>query len=408
MDMLERDVIFFILDISGYTRFIFSNEKEVAHSQIIIRELISTILEQVKLPLQIIRLEGDAVFLYAFRDDPEVPWKKTSRDLVYNLLTFFKVFTNKIAELTVHKICNCTACNHVEDLKLKAVVHSGKTAFFQIDGYQELTGKDVIIAHRLLKNSVTADEYVLMTEPAYNELVLPEGEVERGRETYDEIGTVETYIYYPPAYEPEIPSGSASPPAIFVETLRSEVSQEYAQVAQYPDLGFHFHTGRRLAKMLAYDEAWLGGLPEKAIESFAGTGNPFSLGTLKPGERVLDAGCGAGLDCFIAARKVGPGGEVIGVDMTGQMVEKAQKNALAVGVGNVFFKQGFIEELPVADGWADVVISNGAVNLAPDKDMVFSEFFRVLKPGGRLQIADILVQRPIPDSAKRRIELWAG
>jgi 2-polyprenyl-3-methyl-5-hydroxy-6-metoxy-1,4-benzoquinol methylase len=293
-------------------------------------------------------------------------------------------------------------------LKLKVVVHSGKTAFYEVKGHQELTGTDVIIVHRLLKNSVEAEEYVLLTETAYDDLTLPEGRVERGEETYDEIGTLGTYIYYPPEPEPYVPGPSAKAPQIFIETLRSEVAHEYAQVAQYPELGFHFHTGRRLAGMLEYKDEWLDGFPEPAIESFAGTGNPFSLGVLNPGERVLDAGCGAGLDCLIASRMVGPGGEVIGVDMTSEMLEKAQKSALAVGAKNLFFKLGFIEDLPVPDGWADVIISNGAINLAPDKEAVFRDLHRVLKPGGRLQIADILVKKPIPDSAKRNIDLWAG
>jgi arsenite methyltransferase len=408
MESMEREVVFFIADISGYTRFIFSNQKEVAHSQIIIRELISTLLNEVKLPLELIRLEGDAFFLYALKDDPEQPWSRISRNLVFNLMAFFKVFANKITELTLHKICNCTACRNIEQLKLKVVVHSGRTAFYKIRGHQELTGTDVIIVHRLLKNSVEADEYILLTEAAYNDLVLPEGRVEQSEETYDEIGTLKTYIYFPPEPEPYVPDASAAPPQIFVETLRSEVAQEYAKVAQYPELGFHFHTGRRLARMLGYTDEWLAGFPETAIDSFAGTGNPFSLGRLNSGQRILDVGCGAGLDCLIASKMVGRGGEVLGIDMTAEMIRKAQRNAQAVGATNVFFKQGFIEDLPVPDGWADVVISNGAINLAPDKTAVFRELYRVLKPGGRLQVADIMVQKPIPDSAKLNIDLWAG
>lgn len=132
------------------------------------------------------------------------------------------------------------------------------------------------------------------------------------------------------------------------------------------------------------------------------------MGHLSPGLKVVDAGCGAGLDCFIAAKMVGDGGEVIGIDMTKEMIEKAGNNARSTGVGNVTFKQGIFEEMPVDDQWADVVISNGAINLAPDKDAVFRELNRILKPGGRVQVSDILVEKPIPDSARRNIDLWTG
>ncbi len=408
MESMEREAVFVVADISGYTRFILSNDKEIAHSQMIVRELLTALLEEVKLPLQLIRLEGDAIFMFALKDDPERPWGRVSRSLVFNLMAFFKVFADKVAELTLHKICNCTACNNIERLKLKAVVHSGRAAFFQIGSHQELTGGDVIIAKRLLKNSVDAEEYILLTERAYRELTLPGGQVEEGKEHYPDIGSLKTYIYYPPAPEPYVPDPDAKPPTIFIETLRTEVSKEYATVATYPELGFHFHTGRRLADLLAYAPSWLEGLPEKAIESFAGTGNHFLIEELRPGERVLDAGSGAGLDAFIARRMIGPEGEIIGVDMTAEMVQKAKTLARELGFRNVFFKQGLLEELPVPDEWADVVISNGAVNLAPDKKVVFSEFFRALKPGGRLQVADILVQKPIPASARRKIDLWAG
>ena len=405
---VERQVVLFIADMSGYTKFIFSNEKEIAHSQMVIRELITTLLDEVNLPLQLIRIEGDAIFLYAIKDDPEQSWERVSKNLISNVLAFFKVFANKVSKLTIHKICNCTACNNIEQLKLKVVVHSGRVAFYRVNEHQELTGTAPIIVHRLLKNSIEADEYVLLTESAYDELTLPDGIVEKGEETYDDIGAIKTYVYYPPDPEPYVPSPDTKPPSIFVETLRSEVAQEYAQVAQNPELGFHFHTGRRLASMLEYRDEWLEGLPEEAIESFAGTGNPFNLGEFPPSDRVVDAGCGAGLDCLIAANMVGDNGEVIGVDMTVEMIDKASRNANAIGAKNVSFRQGFFEGLPVDNEWADVVISNGAVNLAPDKDEVFRELNRVLKPGGWLQIADILVEKPIPESAKQNIELWTG
>jgi len=195
-------------------------------------------------------------------------------------------------------------------------------------------------------------------------------------------------------------------PNVDREVLREAIQEEYEAVAREPERGFHFHTGRPLAQILGYRSEWLDGLPEGSIESFAGTGNPFSLGALAVGERVVDIGCGAGIDSLIAAGMVGPEGAVIGIDMTPSMLEKAQ-----AGVGDldhVEFRLGFGEELPVPDGWADVIISNGVVNLMPDKQEVFAEMARVLKPGGRIQIGDILVDRPVPENAKEKIELWTG
>lgn len=408
MNDVERQTLFCIADISGYTRFIFANEKEISHSQMVIRELITTLLEEVHPPLQLVRIEGGAIFLYALKDDGGGPWETASRDLVTNLMAFFQAFADKMSALIIHKICNCTACTNIELLKLKMVVHSSLAAFYRINEHQELTGTGPIVVHRLLKNSVEADEYILFTEAACRELVLPEGRVEEGQETFDDIGTIKTYVYYPPAPTPYVAPPDARLPSIFVETLRAEVSHEYAQVAQNPELGFHFHTGRRLARLLEYRDEWLEGLPEEAVESFAGTGNPFNLGELPPGSRVVDAGCGAGLDCLIAAKMVGGTGEVVGVDMTSEMIDKASGNARTTGTGNVSFRKGLLEELPVEDGWADVVISNGAINLAPHKAQAFRELNRVLKPGGWLQAADILVDKPIPEGARLNIDLWTG
>jgi SAM-dependent methyltransferase len=197
-------------------------------------------------------------------------------------------------------------------------------------------------------------------------------------------------------------------PALDLDTLRQAIQEEYAEVASHPQKGFHFHTGRPLAHMLEYFDEWLEGIPESCIESFAGTGNPFSLGKLRPGERVVDIGCGAGIDSLIAAKKVGPEGQVIGVDMTPSMLEKARRAAEEAQLKNVEFREGYAEALPVEDGWADVVISNGVLNLMPDKAAALQEMSRVLKPGGRLQIGDILVQKAVPDGAKRKIDLWTG
>ena len=198
-------------------------------------------------------------------------------------------------------------------------------------------------------------------------------------------------------------------PAVDRESLRAAIREEYREVAREPGKGFHFHTGRRLAAILRYDESLFEGVPETSIESFAGTGNPFSLGALDPGENVVAVGCGAGIDSLIAARMVAPNGKVIGIDMTPAMLDKAAENARRdAGVTNAEFKEGYGEKLPVSDGWADVVISNGVFNLMPDKLKALSEMSRVLKPGGRLQLADILVQKPVNEKAKERIDLWTG
>jgi SAM-dependent methyltransferase len=191
-------------------------------------------------------------------------------------------------------------------------------------------------------------------------------------------------------------------------TLRRAIQDEYREVAEHPDKGFHFHTGRRLTRIVGYEDEWLAGVSERAIESFAGTGNPFAMGVLAPGERVVDVGSGGGIDSLVAARMVGPDGQVIGVDMTAEMLARAREAAADSGIGNVEFREGFMEELPAPDGWADVVISNGVLNLTPDKQKTLSEMFRVLRPGGRLQIGDILVSREVPDKAKQKIDLWTG
>lgn len=193
-----------------------------------------------------------------------------------------------------------------------------------------------------------------------------------------------------------------------LDQLRQAIQEEYAEVAREPHQGFHFHTGRTLAALLGYDDTWLEGIPEGTIESFAGTGNPFSLGEIKPGERVVDIGCGAGIDSLIAGKKVGAAGAVIGVDMTPAMLEKARRSAFEAGYTNVEFRQGYGEALPVAEAWADVVTSNGVLNLMPDKAAALGEMARVLKPGGRLQIGDILVQKEVPQSSKEDVALWTG
>ncbi len=192
------------------------------------------------------------------------------------------------------------------------------------------------------------------------------------------------------------------------DVLRAQVRDKYRAVAVEPHAEFHFHTGRALAARLGYPPAAVDGLPEVAVESFAGVADPLALRTLKPGERVVDVGSGAGFDAFVAAGQVGPAGRVVGVDMTAEMLHKSRRTAAGLGLENVEFREGLAEALPVPDGWADVAISNGVINLCPDKAAVFAEIARVLRPGGWLQFADIANGRPVPVEAMREIDLWTG
>jgi arsenite methyltransferase len=193
-----------------------------------------------------------------------------------------------------------------------------------------------------------------------------------------------------------------------VDQLRDEVRSKYREVATDPDRSFHFHTGRPLASRLGYDAAVVDRLPDRAVESFAGIANPFSLRSLEPGERVVDVGSGAGFDSFVAAELVGPSGAVVGVDMTPEMLEKSTATAEMLDADHVEFRDGFAEQLPVEDDWADVVISNGVINLCADKAAAFLEIRRVLRPGGWLQFADIANGRPVPTEALRDVDLWTG
>ena len=193
-----------------------------------------------------------------------------------------------------------------------------------------------------------------------------------------------------------------------VDVLRTQVRDKYRDVALDPHGAHHFHTGRPLAARLGYDQATVESLPDRAVESFAGVGNPFSLRRIEPGERVVDVGSGAGFDSFIAATQVGPTGRVIGIDMTAEMLAKSRSSADHLGFEGVEFREGLAEALPVDNGWADVVISNGAINLCADKQAVFAEIFRVLRPGGVLQFADIANGRPVPIEAMRDVDLWTG
>jgi arsenite methyltransferase len=197
-------------------------------------------------------------------------------------------------------------------------------------------------------------------------------------------------------------------PIVDVDKLRDQVREKYREVAADPDATYHFHTGRSLAARLGYDPNIVDELPDRAVESFAGVGNPFSLRRLRPGERVVDVGAGAGFDSFVAAHLVGPDGFVVGVDMTDEMLTKSRATTELLGSTVVEFRSGLAEQLPVENEWADVVISNGVINLCADKRIVFEEIYRVLKPGGVLQFADIANGRTVPPEAMRDVDLWTG
>lgn len=189
--------------------------------------------------------------------------------------------------------------------------------------------------------------------------------------------------------------------------ITDEVKDRFVNLALSPQSERKFPVGPASAKKLGYDAAEIDALPASVTESFAGVGNPFSLGALRAGETVLDLGSGAGLDSILAARRVGPTGRVVGVDMTEEMVKKARANAFAAGVGNVEFRQGKADALPVEDGSVDVVISNGVFNLCPDKPKVLAELFRALKPGGRVQMADILLEDGVTAEEVARKGTWS-
>jgi arsenite methyltransferase len=201
---------------------------------------------------------------------------------------------------------------------------------------------------------------------------------------------------------------SDSQTLVDTEALRAEVSKKYREVALEPAGEFHFHTGRPLAARLGYDAAVVDPMPDRAVESFAGVANPFSPRTLHAGERVIDMGSGAGFDCFVAADMVGDMGSVVGIDMTEEMLTKSRDTAEMMGVDHIEFREGLLEAVPVEDGWADVVISNGVFNLCNDKRAVFEEVWRVLRSGGVLQFADIANGKPVPEEALRDIDLWTG
>ena len=193
-----------------------------------------------------------------------------------------------------------------------------------------------------------------------------------------------------------------------VAVLRDEIRKTYTDVSTEPDSDFIFPTGRAWAQELGYPEADLSRVPDATVESFAGVANHWRLGRVEPGEVVVDLGCGAGTDLLIAAQMTGATGRVIGIDMTAPMLARARESAAAMGLANVELHEALIEDLPIGDASVDVVISNGVIDLVPDKDAVFDEIDRILKPGGRLQVADVIIHHEVSEDARKRIDLWTG
>jgi arsenite methyltransferase len=201
---------------------------------------------------------------------------------------------------------------------------------------------------------------------------------------------------------------SAAEAPVDVDVLREEIRKTYTDVSTVPEQEFIFPTGRAWAQELGYPEPELARVPDATVESFAGVANHWTLGRIEPGSVVLDLGCGAGTDLLIAAQMTGPSGRVIGVDMTATMLERARQSATEIGLGNVELHESLIEALPLDDASVDVVISNGVIDLVPDKDAVFDEIDRVLRPGGRLQLADVIIHHEVSEDARKRIDLWTG
>lgn len=205
MESSPRPVILIIADISGYTRFMIANKATLAHAQLAITELIQALIKQVEIPLEIAKLEGDAVFLYAVKNQDQAAWEQVRQSIGQKMIGFFQAFSDKLTELIHSNLCNCDFCVHLDQLRLKIIAHSGQAVFYRVGRFDELAGIDVILIHRLLKNSLKSHQYILMTDPAYRDIRFPhEIEVTPGQENYDEIGQVKTWVYYPPLPEPAL------------------------------------------------------------------------------------------------------------------------------------------------------------------------------------------------------------
>jgi arsenite methyltransferase len=201
---------------------------------------------------------------------------------------------------------------------------------------------------------------------------------------------------------------SATEIPVDVDVLRGEIRKTYTEVSTDQEQDFIFPTGRAWAQDLGYPKHELARIPDATVESFAGVANHWLLGRIDPGSVVLDLGCGAGTDLLIAAQMTGPAGRVIGIDMTASMLDRARASAVEMDLGNVELHEALIESLPLEDASVNAVISNGVIDLVPDKDAVLDEIDRVLRPGGRLQLADVVIHHEVSEDARKRIDLWTG
>jgi 2-polyprenyl-3-methyl-5-hydroxy-6-metoxy-1,4-benzoquinol methylase len=404
---VQKPINLLIADISGYTKLLMSHGKALAHGQMVVGELMNALMAEVKAPYQISRLEGDAVIVYADIEDHPSEDELDTLGMVDRWLTRFHEVR---ADLSKNTICRCSGCANIATLDLKVIGHQGPVIIAQMGPFTEMHGIDVIVAHRLMKNSVSQDGYVLLTDPLHRSLRDAGHQVNFDfsphKEIYDDVGEINAQLALTTERYRVDEKNAASESTLPWDVLRHEIRSEYSAVAKEPERGFHFNIGKHLTEILDYNPEDLKGAPPQALESFAGTGNPFAIGKMPEGARVVDMGCGAGLDVWLASQQVGSQGKVIGVDMTADMVAKAK--SWSEPVQNVEIRTGFAEDLPVDDEWADVVISNGVFNLCPDKTQVMAEVFRILKPGGRIQFGDVVIPKPMSEKGKRDIDLWAG
>jgi len=258
METRTERVVLILTDISGYTRFMLANQTAVVHGQMVITKLLEAIIREVEIPLEVKEIEGDAVFLYAVRPDDEAAWEETRRLIGRKLVSFFEAFARGILAGSEFALCSCPSCQNIDQLKLKIVVHSGEALFHKVGRFSDLSGVDVILAHRLLKNSVPSDEYVLMTESAYREIEFPsEVEVTRGEEQYEGFGSIRTYTY--------LTEGASAPEAAAVDGLYANRGRAFATGLRMLAKGYFGQIPFLFSRRPAGEYSDLGELPMRPL-----------------------------------------------------------------------------------------------------------------------------------------------